>query len=386
MKQISVLIKPASSLCNIRCKYCFYDDVSSQREVPSHGKMQTDTVDQLIENVFADLEDGDKLNLAFQGGEPTIAGLDYFRYVVSVVSSYDKQVTVQYALQTNGLLINEAWCEFLKEHQFLVGLSIDGDPAVHDMNRVDSKGRGTYHKVIQTKKLFDRYNIEYNILCVLTNSLAKEPDKVYQFLRDQSVQYVQFVPCLDDLNAKVRNIHSLTPHQFASFYLEILKYWLEDLSKGNLISIKLFDDIINLLVQRKVTSCGMMGQCQIHYVIESDGSVYPCDFYALDEYRMGNIKEQSLRELFEQNVSKQFLCSRTTLPNHCAHCPFLKMCRGGCKRMNDAMFVDEKSSYCGYQSLLEEFIPKIEDIIERVKRRSLNDKWGELRARSTCLL
>lgn len=366
-KHISVLIKPASSLCNIRCKYCFYENVSSLRETPSHGKMKEETVQKMIENIFADLNDGDRLTLAFQGGEPTIAGLDYFQHVITLVTAQKKQVEVQYAIQTNGILINKEWCTFLKEHRFLVGLSIDGHPFYHDKNRVDPAGKGTFHRVIETKKMFDDYGIEYNVLCVLTDALAKEATQVFQFLKDENIRYVQFIPCLDDLGASTRNSYSLTPQNFASFYKVILNDWLQELAKGNFISIKLFDDIINLLVNQQVTACGMLGNCSVQYVIEADGSVYPCDFYVLDEYRLGYIQDQTLRELFGQSNAKKFLCSRTSLPDHCSDCPFLKMCRGGCKRMNDAMYVDEAANYCGYQSLLKEFIPKIDDILDLVK-------------------
>lgn len=218
MKHISVLIKPASSLCNLRCSYCFYANVSSLREVRSFGKMKEEVTDKMIENIYADLEDGDQLTLAFQGGEPTMAGLNYFRKVTQLVDQQQKQVQVHYAIQTNGTMINEKWCAFLKEHDFLVGLSIDGHPLYHDLHRVDPKGRGTFQRVLQTKQLFDHFEIGYNVLCVLTNPLAKEAKKVFRFLKEQKIDFVQFIPCLDDLDAKERNSYALTPKRFAGFY------------------------------------------------------------------------------------------------------------------------------------------------------------------------
>lgn len=362
MKHISVLIKPASSMCNIRCKYCFYANVSSLREVRSYGKMTDDVAEKMIENIYIDLEEGDELTLTFQGGEPTLAGLNYFKTLTSLVARQEKHVRVNYAIQTNGMIINEKWCEFLKEHNFLVGLSIDGHPMHHDLNRVDPKGRGTFYRVLETKKLFDRYAIEYNILCVLTNSLAKEGGKVFHFLKEQKIDYVQFIPCLDDLDSKRTSNEALNPKSFADFYHQILNLWLDELRMGRYVSIKLFDDLIHLLVRQQVNACGILGNCQIQYVIEADGSVYPCDFYVLDEYRMGYIQERSLRELFEQEMSKEFLCERPQLPEKCHSCSFRQMCGGGCKRMADAVYVD-KQNECGYQQLLNEFIPKIEEIL-----------------------
>ncbi|MTD42027.1 SPASM domain-containing protein [Erwinia sp. CPCC 100877] len=369
MKHISVLVKPASSLCNIRCKYCFYADVSSHRDVKSFGKMKPAVAEKMITNIFSDLEDGDHLTLAFQGGEPTLAGLGYFQSLVSLIAKQEKKVHVHYAIQTNGIVINERWCAFLKEHDFLVGLSIDGHPLYHDLNRLDAKGRGTFQRVLQTKQLFDEYGIEYNVLCVLTNPLAKEAKKVYQFLKKQKIQYVQFIPCLDDLGAVKKNKYSLTPKRFAGFYHQLLQLWLQDLRAGQYMSVKLFDDLLNLLVRRQVSACGILGNCQVQYVIEANGSVYPCDFYVLDEYCLGNIQEQTLKELFEQDLSKLFLCSRKSLPATCESCPFKAMCNGGCKRMEDAMYVDNQG-YCGYQQLLKEFIPKTEEIVTLIQEVS----------------
>lgn len=261
MKHISVLIKPASALCNLRCKYCFYANVSSLREVRSYGKMKTEVAEKMINNIYADLEDGDQLTLAFQGGEPTLAGLEYFKRIASFVDAQEKKVTVHYALQTNGTIINRKWCEFLKAHDFLVGLSIDGNPLYHDLNRIDTKGRGTFHRVLETKRLFDEYQIEYNVLCVLTNPLAKEAKKVFQFLKDEKIRFVQFIPCLDDLDADKKSSFALVPKRFAGFYHQMLKLWLEELRQGNYISIKLFDDIVNLLVRHQVTACGILGNC-----------------------------------------------------------------------------------------------------------------------------
>lgn len=370
MKHISVLIKPASSLCNLRCKYCFYANVSSLREVRSYGKMKTEIAEKMIKQIFIDLENGDHLTLAFQGGEPTLAGLSYFQRIVSLIAAQEKQVHIHYALQTNGMMINERWCQFLKENHFLVGLSIDGNPLYHDLNRLDIKGSGTFQRVLQTKELFDQYNIDYNVLCVLTNPLAKEPKKVFQFIKEQNLRYIQFIPCLDDLDAEKRSNYALTPKRFASFYHQIFQLWLKELEVGNYISIKLFDDVVNLIARQQVTACGILGNCQVQYVIEADGSVYPCDFYVLDEYRLGYIQEKTLKELFEQDLTHLFMCEKPPLPHKCESCPFLTMCQGGCKRMRDAVYVGQKG-FCGYQHFLKEFLPKIEWIIRCIEQKQV---------------
>lgn len=373
MKHISVLIKPASSLCNLRCKYCFYANVSSLREVKSYGKMKWEVASKMIENIFFDLEDGDCLSLAFQGGEPTLAGLRYYEHITKLIAKQTKQVEVKYAIQTNGVIINRSWCKFLKKHNFLVGLSIDGHPLYHDLNRLDTKGKGTFHKVLQTKELFDEYKIDYNILCVLTNPLAKEARKVMHFIKKQKIQYIQFIPCLDGLEENKKSSYALTPKRFASFYKQMLKFWLDELQNGHYISIKLFDDMINLLVRQQMTACGILGNCQIQYIIEADGSVYPCDFYVLDEYRMGYIQKQTLKELFSQPIAAKFLCSRKELPSKCLSCPFQNICKGGCKRMADVMYTDEKHDFCGYQSLLSDMVPQTHNVLRLLEGISIKN-------------
>lgn len=363
MKHISVLIKPASGLCNLRCTYCFYADITSIREVRSYGKMKQETTEKMIANIFADLVDGDRLTMMFQGGEPTMAGLSYFEHLTAFIEQQEKNVMVDYAIQTNGILINEQWCVFLKKHNFLVGLSIDGHPLYHDLNRLDSRGRGTFSKVLETKRLFEIFQIPFNVLCVLTNPLAKEAKKIYRFLKEEQIDYFQVIPCLPDLDQKGASPYALTPQRFASFYHQLFKLWLEDLRKGHYISIKLFDDLINLLVHQQTTACGILGNCRLQYVIEADGGVYPCDFYVLDEWRLGNITKQTLKEIFENPKKEFFFCSRTELSQKCNQCPFVKICGGGCKRMSDVMYVDKKQEFCGYQQFLKEFIPHIDEII-----------------------
>lgn len=368
-KHISVLIKPASSLCNLRCKYCFYANISSMREVRSYGRMRLGLVDQLVSQIFLDLVDGDEVTFAFQGGEPTLAGLRYYNHFIETVHAQSKNITVHYAIQTNGIIINDDWCKMLKSNNFLVGLSIDGLPIYHDLNRTDVHGRGTFTRVLATKKLFDKYNIDYNVLCVLTEQLANHPEKVYNFFKNQRVQFLQFIPCMDELtNIDDRSQYALTPEHFANFYRTLFRLWLNDVQKGHYQSIKLFDDINNQLIYGRITACGLNGKCSVHYVIEADGSVYPCDFYALDKFRMGYIQQETLRELFSKPLPHAWLTQTRELPQFCANCPFKEMCCGGCKRQSDAMYVNKQGNFCGYQSLLQEYLPQAKQIALRLTK------------------
>lgn len=361
MKQISILIKPASSNCNLRCKYCFYANVSSLREVESHGLMSKDTVNKMIDNVYVDLNDGDKLTIAFQGGEPTLAGLAYYEYVVACVEKQSKDVNVSYSIQTNGMLIDESWCIFLKNNNFLVGISADGPEIYHDRFRLDYKNQGTFKNVIKAMKLFDKYEIDYNVLCVLTDDLSNHPREVYEFIMSNKIKYIQFIPCLGSIDSQETNEYELTPQKFAYFYLKIFDLWMNT-PLNNKFSVKLFDDLYNLLSRHQITACGILGRCQIQYVIESDGSVYPCDFYAIDDYKLGNIKNSSLKQLFNSRQAKEFLKASTYnhLSDVCNSCEYKRICFGGCRRLAKAKYVDEQIKFCGYKVILKEFMSTID--------------------------
>lgn len=353
MKHLSVLIKPASSLCNLKCKYCFYANISSLREVRSYGRMKVEVMQRMIDHIYQDLNDGDQMTFAFQGGEPTLAGLSYFEKFVTYVKKQTKKVHVHYAIQTNGTLLNKDWALFLKENNFLVGLSIDGTSHYHNLNRVNTRNKGTFDVVLEAKKLLDEYQVEYNVLCVLTNDLASNPDAVFDFMKENSIGYIQFIPCMDDLDAKEASEYALTPERFASFYKRIYDLWEKEFVNDRYYSINLIDAIIHLVSGHGAFNCGMLGNCKVQYVVEADSSVYPCDFYVLDENRLGYLTENTLFELLESSNLNRFLCEKTKPYDYCKTCPFVQMCQGGCKRMKHAMYVNAEENYCGYQDFLQ---------------------------------
>lgn len=353
MKSLSIMIKPASSLCNMRCKYCFYGEVSDIREVKSYGIMTEKTMRDILSVIEKGLENGDRINFAFQGGEPTFAGIEFFEQFVSIVKGWCVNVNVSYALQTNAILIDKNWCVFLKNNNFLVGVSFDILSENHDELRVDADGKGTYKRVLHSIQLLEKYKVEYNVLCTLTNSIARYPQKVWNKIVQLNFKYVQFTPCLGNLQNDANAAFSLTPKRFAQFYTKLFKLWYEAYKREKYISIKLFDDIINLMVLKIPTSCGINGFCKVQLVVEADGSVYPCDFYCLDEYRLGNIREQSFVELLKsQNVHK-FLTRPHNQPQTCDKCRYNHFCAGNCKRMQKEICCDENSSYCGYRDFLD---------------------------------
>jgi len=372
MERLSLLIKPASSLCNMRCRYCFYSGVSAGREILSYGIMADVAADKIIDNVFSDFSGGAEITFAFQGGEPALAGLPWFRHFTEKAALRKKDVRVRYAFQTNGLLLDESWCEFFLENNFLIGLSIDAGRRFHDRSRLSPDGGGTYDTCLRAKELLEKNKVEYNILCVLTNDLANEPEKAWNFIVNENIRYIQFIPCLEPLESGRADSHArpsvsaLRPALFTKFYSRLLRYWITEIENGNYISVKLFDDVVNYFCKGIPTACGIDGQCHNQYVVEADGGVYPCDFYAFDQYKTGNLAESLPRELLDTERVRDFLNDKPEQAVICKSCGFWNLCRGGCKRMRNSMYAGAGGMVCGFRSFLEKCLGPLEHTARRM--------------------
>ncbi len=358
----SFLIKPASSLCNLKCKYCFYHDISDHREVHSFGVMNESTMNALIEKA-CDTDQSSTITFAFQGGEPTLAGLDYFKHFTDKVNQVKRQnQKINYTIQTNGTLLNQEWFELLKENDFLVGISLDGFKENHDLLRINASSKGTYDQVMKAIEGLKENMIEFNILTVLSSTLAKQADRLYEFYKQLDFKYVQLIPCLPRLKDTADEL-ALSPKLFASFYKRFYDLWLIDFNKQHYISVTLFDNVIPMFKGYKPQQCGMLGYCSPQFVIEADGSVYPCDFYALDEYVCGNINVNSLEEILKNPTMNRFLNEKKPMCSLCDSCRYKQICNGNCKRLNVTYF-DKK--YCGYQDFLEHASSSIKDIAKHL--------------------
>ena len=368
MKTLNIMLKPASSLCNMKCRYCFYADVVSSRCTSSYGIMTEDTVDAIIASVYSELESGDRVHFAFQGGEPTLAGLPFFRHFTAVASQRE-DITVSFALQTNGLELNEEWCGFLKENNFLVGLSLDILPEIHDSARVDSQNQGTYKKITEVLELLKKTGVAFNILCTLTNSLARHPRQVWNQLVKLNIDFVQFTPCLGDLEGTAKNPYTLTPQRFSDFYIQLFQYWFEDYKKDKGRSIKLFDDVVNQMVLGRPTNCGMNGMCTPQLVVEADGSTYPCDFYCLDQYKMGNIAHEPVSALLSSAQVTEFINRPHTQPKLCANCKYRIFCGGSCKRLQKEMCCNVDDNFCGYKAFLDKCGGELHRLAQQIRQK-----------------
>jgi uncharacterized protein len=367
---ISVLIKPASSKCNLNCAYCFYHDIAKNRTEADFGLMSPETIETIIRKVlqFA----SGNATFSFQGGEPTLCGIDFFKSVINLQTKLNlHNVKISNCIQTNGILINNEWAEFLHDNNFLVGLSLDGPPEVHDRYRVDANGKGTFNRVMQTTEFFDTYKVEYNILFVVTNETASRPDSIYDFCQEKNFNFLQFMPCIDPAESK-RDVHgySLRPQQYTFFLNHFFDRWSMDFMGGKEISIRYFDNLVRMVMGETPETCSMRGSCGCQFVFEADGSVYPCDFYVTDAWKLGNISKDELLELYEGENCTRFIKSSLSAEPACRECKWKSLCRGGCRRDRENLLNNklERNYYCAsFKEFLEYAYPRLLDIAKYVR-------------------
>lgn len=352
MPPLSIMIKPASSLCNMRCRYCFYHDVSNLREVKSFGVMNEGTAEKLVKEAFA-FADGESVTFVFQGGEPLLAGLDYFRQFVSLVQKHNtRRSRVYFGLQTNGTLVTDEWAKFFKDNGFLIGLSLDGGYTDNKF-RLDSEGKNAYEKITAAANLFKKYEVEFNILTVLTGYCADHIDDIYKTLTRKGYKYLQFIPCLRPFGDQSESELYMTDRQYAKYLIHGFNAYVKDYVRGNYTSVRYFDNLVHLYLGNPVEQCGLCGHCMHQFVVEGNGNVYPCDFYCTDEWLLGNINDTGLDALAHSERATVFLRESLQVEEKCKTCRYYPLCRGGgCKRMRN------DRDYCeAYRAFFKSCLP-----------------------------
>lgn len=343
MPAASILIKPASANCNMDCKYCFYKCLSSHREEYSKGFMTEETLETLVREAIA-YADG-SLTFAFQGGEPTLAGLDFFQKAVELQQKYNnKKLQIENTIQTNGLLIDEKWARFLGEHRFLVGLSLDGPKKMHDRYRKDAGGQDTFARIMHSVQLLEQYHVDYNVVTVVTNDTAKQASFLYKFWKRNHYPFVQFIPCMDEIKrqdgTQERSIYAVEPEQYGKFLCELFDLWYADFATGEAMDIRMFSNLAQMAAGYPAEECGMNGCCNCYFVVEGDGSVYPCDFYCMDAWKLGTVNDGFV-QMKTSEKAKAFVEASRPVCAACQECLHFSLCRGGCRRWREP-FVDGK--------------------------------------------
>jgi len=302
----------------------------SKRGQASFGVMNRETLDTLTRKALAFAEG--QCIFGFQGGEPTLAGLEFFEAAVQLQKQYNvNNVQIHNTIQTNGYAVTEEWATFFAEHKFLVGLSLDGLEDIHNIHRADAVGEGTFGRVMATAEMFDRCKVEYNILTVVNRQTARNIGRIYTFYKERGFRYLQFIACLDPLGERPGGHEfSLTADLYGDFLRELFDLWYEDVCRGQQPYIRMFENYVAARAGLAPESCDMRGICQNQVVVEADGSVYPCDFYVLDDWRLGSMVTDEILTLHKRAAG--FVEASRQRPVGCAGCDYYILCRGGCRR------------------------------------------------------
>lgn len=336
----SIIIKPIGSFCNLRCKYCFYLDKHALYEgSASTHKMDEATLERLIKQMFMGTN---QPTFTWQGGEPTVIGLDFFRQAVEFQKFYAKGRRYQNSLQTHAMLLTPEWAEFLKKEDFLVGISIDGPEHVHDYYRVDAQGKGTFQKVFDNTKMLQDHEVDFNILASVSDYSANYPKEIYQFFRDNDFNFMQFSPIVetDPDNPNVALPFSVNAQQYGRFLHKVFRSWRKDFDVEKLkqkTSIRFFDSLLNRYIGKAADHCVLQKNCNVYLVAEHNGDLFSCDFLVSPQTHLGNLHNTNLQDAFNSPNHIAFGQEKANYNEKCQQCQWLKICYGGCvkDRIND---------------------------------------------------
>lgn len=350
-----LLAKPTGATCNLDCKYCFF--LSKDGLYPNDRTRMSDEVLELYIQQRLSQRDEPEINIAWQGGEPTIMGLDFFERSMELVAKHRKPgQKIQHTIQTNGLLLDDAWCAFFKKHDFLVGLSVDGPRDMHDAYRVDKRGRGSFDLVMRAWEALRRHEVEFNVLCTVHAANGDRPLEVYRFFRDDmQAKFIQFIPIVERATPELLPLankgwgerpggerplylqrgnlvteRSVGAQQFGRFLCEIFDEWVKrDVGE---VFVQTFDVALgSWLGQHNL--CIFSPTCGNALALEHNGDLYSCDHYVEPDYLLGNIKQTHMLELVASDKQRQFGKDKfDSLPNYCRECEVLFACYGECPR------------------------------------------------------
>ncbi len=329
----SVLIKPAGPDCNLACAYCFYLKKSALFEEGRH-RMSEAILRESMRQVMH--QGGAQVNIGWQGGEPTLMGRTFFEKAVHYQNRCSRPgQQAANALQTNGLLIDLNWAAFLREHQFLVGLSLDGPAHIHDRYRTFSGGRPSWERVAAARDLLLQAGVAVNALIVVNDYSIQFAREMYEYHKKNGLVHMQFISCLepDPLHPGRWAAYSADADAYGRFLIELFDLWRADFRHGQPTTfIRWFDSLFFTYVGLDAPECTLLPACGVYVVIEHDGSVYSCDFYVDEAHRLGNVLDGKLQDMLNSKVQKQFGADKGHLPESCTSCPWLTHCHGGCPR------------------------------------------------------
>jgi len=339
--RIHVLAKPSGATCNLACSYCFFLD--KELLYPnSKFRMSEDTLELYIRQLI-ETHRSQEVTVAWQGGEPTLMGVDFFRKAIQFQEKYRKPgMTFENTMQTNGTLLDDEWCGFFKDNNFLIGLSLDGPQRFHDAHRVDKGSQGTYDKVMRGLRLLQKHEVEYNILVTVNRVTGDHAREIYRFLRDEvGTKWIQFIPVIERVNPDGYNIYnvgnsvtnrSVRPEQYGRFLIQVFDEWIrEDVGE---VFVQTFEAAArNWMGLSSSGMCVFEETCGYGLALEHNGDLYACDHFVEPNYLLGNLKEEHMLQMVSSEQQTKFgLDKRDTLPQYCLDCDVRFACHGECPK------------------------------------------------------
>jgi uncharacterized protein len=339
--RIHVLAKPTGAVCNLACAYCFFLD-KEQLYPGSRFRMSDEVLETYIRQLI-EAHSTPQVTVAWQGGEPTLMGVDFYRSAIELQNKYRKPgMTFENTMQTNGTLLDDEWCQFFKENDFLIGISIDGPGELHDTYRVDKKGRPTFDRVMKGLGLLQKHEVEYNVLVTVNSTNSDHPLEVYRFLRDEvGTSWIQFIPVVERIGEDGLRLYqqgtsvserSVLPEQFGDFLSATFDEWVShDVGK---IFVQTFEATLrNWMGLPSSGMCVFEETCGLGLALEHNGDLYSCDHFVEPGYLLGNIQETPIEELVAGEKQGKFGQDKLeTLPCYCRHCDVLFACHGECPK------------------------------------------------------
>ena len=370
---LAVMAKPVGSRCNMRCAYCYYLEKGKYSENPKQTRMSYALLEKLIRQTI-EASPGPVVSFTWHGGEPTLAGMDFYKKAMELERKYlPRGWEAWNNLQTNGLLLNEGWCRFLKENRFDVGLSIDGPAPVHDRNRRLVNGEGTFERVRTAIRRLREAGVEPDLLCTVNEVSQEQPLEVYRALRETGCGWVQFIPVVIRDAEGFAAPGSVSPEGYGSFLTAVFDEWVtHDLG---VLDVQLFAEMARIMAGGEASLCWMSPVCGHVLIAEEDGAVYSCDHFVDPDHRLGTLKGGSIARMAGGEFQRSFgLSKRDALTDECRSCPHLRFCNGGCPKDRFGASTDGQPGQYWLCPGLKAFFAHAEPILERVMAMSAAGK------------
>lgn len=366
-----VLVKPAGPDCNLGCTYCFYLEKAALFSSQRKHRMSERTLEELIKQVAA--QSGEEVSMAWQGGEPTLMGLEFYQKAVALEQKYGQGKVWGNALQTNGTLINKDWAAFLAEYNFLVGLSLDGPKHIHDHYRLTDAGKPSWERVVRSYDTLQSAEVAMNTMCCVTDYSADYAEELYEYYKSLGLEWMQFIPVVepDKENPSQAAAFSLSPSKYAKFLKQIFDLWVNDFSEGEPTThIRNFESLFYTYVDLPSPECTLLSECGAYPVVEHNGNVYSCDFFVENKWKLGNIHSNNLIEMLNSPKQDVFGKMKKVLPTKCNNCKWHKHCFGGCTK--DRIKVPEDEGMPRFCTTTIQFLEYADSFF-----RNLASKWKQ---------